>query len=326
MTTAKHRLPAEALSTMHDRAQRALEAHAVVPATFRDAFQEIAASLMATAEKYEVQTVAKLLADTDVVLSGAAGVPKPKALTPTTERAVYHQHRNVLTTLVVAAYLHGPRTSTSAQPTPAQLVAPVAQQRTSHPHRPMADDEIVLARTWALVAAHHSQKRYAATVYTVCDAGARLSELPAARHSDLCGDDEPDAFLAGGTPDRNARFLPLGTFHRSVLERTVDPRSHEDALLLAHPRGRASEAGDFTGAAATRALSAFTAALGLKHADLVPASAARWRVQHTRDTQGLDAAVEIAGTSKAAVESELGITRELKPTTQVKARGSQAAF
>lgn len=100
----------------------------------------------------------------------------------------------------------------------------------------------------------------------------------------------------------------------------------KDALLLAHPRGSASQAGDFTGAAATRALNSFTAALGLKHADLAPASAARWRVQHIRDTQGFDAAVEIAGTSKAAVESELGITRELKPTKVAKARGSQAAF
>lgn len=136
--------------------------------------------------------------------------------------------------------------------------------------------EIVLARTWALVAAHHPQKRYAATVYTICDAGARLGELPGACHSDLCGDDEPETFLAGGTPNRNARFLPLSTFHRSVLAMTVDPRSgNGDALLLARPRGGAFDAGDFTGGAATRALTSLTAALGLKHADLLPASAAR---------------------------------------------------
>ena len=191
----------------------------------------------------------------------------------------------------------------------------------------MTDDEIALARAWALVAAAYPQKRYAAAVYTVCDAGARLGELPAARHSDLYGDHEPEAFLAAGTPNRSARFLPLGAFHRSVLAQTVRPRNgDEDTLLLAHPRGSASQAGDFTGAAATRALNSFTAALGLKHADLAPASAARWRVQHTRETQGFDAAVEIAGTSKAAVEFELGITRELKPARVAKARGSQTAF
>lgn len=74
-TTIKHRLPAEALTTLHDHAQRALEAHAIVPSTFHDSFQSISASLMAAAHAHDIHTVAQLLAKADAVLSTAAKHP-----------------------------------------------------------------------------------------------------------------------------------------------------------------------------------------------------------------------------------------------------------
>jgi hypothetical protein len=186
----------------------------------------------------------------------------------------------------------------------------------------MTDDEITLARAWALVAARYPQRRYAAVSYALCDAGTRLAEIAAIRTADLLGDG-PDMLLAGGTQRRDARFLSLETFHRTVLATIADPTSARGHALLARSReDNSTNAGE----SATRALNSFTADLGLSHADLVPSSVARWRVRHAWDTQDLDAAIAVAGTSKAAVESELGITRVLKSNSTARPRASVTAM
>ena len=301
--------PVEALSTLHEYAMRALTDFDVLPARHAQPFQRVWASLMASATHAGHTTVGQLLKHQSQILQQATGLGPLTAAAPAAERNTYHQYRNTLLTVVLAGYLAG----AGSPPHPTDLVRALKHQRTGSTGRPAADDEIALARVWALLKARTTQGTVAAATYTLCDAGMRLDETKATQISDFDDPDDPALVLASGRERLAARFLPLDDFHRAALATRIAHvrRRGSDALLYAPRTSRPSATSAL--ASAINTMNRHYAEIGLDHGDLQPASISNWRVAYVWETQGKAAAKSISGMSTKAMETALGLTRQITP-------------
>lgn len=304
--------PAEALSTLDEYAMRALNDFDVLPARHVQSFQQMWAALMTSATNAGHTSVGQLLKHQRLVIQHATGLRPLMSTTPTAERTTHHQYRNTLLTGVLAAYLAG---AASPPADPKELVPALEHQRTGVMGRPAADDEIALTRVWALLRARTVQGSVAAATYALCDAGMRLDETKATQISDFDDPDGPNLVLASGRGRGRleARFLQLDDFHRAALAtRITHVRRGGGELLLYAPRtSRPTTAAAL--ASAINTMNRHYAEIGLEHGDLQPASISNWRVAFTWETQGKAAAESISGMSAKAMETALGLSRQITP-------------
>ena len=318
-------LPAEALSTLDELTRDALAINPVLPETYAEQFCQSWSSICETAHSRGIRTVGALLTRQAEVLNEIAGAPALGAHSPTRTREAYHLHRNVLLTAVLAAYLPQPTLPSRQQPKPTALVPALAHRRSAEVDRPATDDEIALARAWALIRARHAQGSFGAAIYAQCDAGVRVGEVAFVTTKHLDDVASPELLLAPGTERRAARYLELDAFHRRAFTARIQYLKPGAEHLTRHPRA-ATTSEESGRASATTSLVAFIVDLGLEHSDFPPAAIVRWRVKHTWLHQGILAASEVAGTGPQGVDSDLGLSRKLREPAPTAPKGSQAAL
>jgi len=231
MTTTRkcQTLPAEALSTVDQAARRALTRRDVLPARHHDAFWSLWDALHGEAASLGANTVSQLLKDQAKIIQRAIARNGPTQ-GPSVDREAQHLYRNTLLTVVLAAYLETPYKAA----TPTDLVPRVKDQRTSEMDRPAADDEITLARTWALLRARTVQGTVAAATYSLCDAGLRLDETKRVQLDDFDGADNPGLVLASGRPRIEPRFIALDEVNVVALAARIAHVKHQGKTSLLH--------------------------------------------------------------------------------------------
>lgn len=316
-------LPAEALSTLDSTAQAALTRLPVIPDRHEPTFWATWQSLYNTAVSLGILTVGRIVTDQARLIEATTGLKAPTKFTPTCDRDIYHLHRNTLLTVLLAAYLAQPAAKPVA---PTALVPALKCQRTSQVSRPAADDEIALARTWALLRSRTVQGTVAAATYGLCDAGMRLDETKRSRLDDFDDLNSPEVVLASGRERLAPRFVVLDEVQQQILVSRLRHVTRQGGeALLYNPRGDEASAGG-AHASAINTMNRFYRDLGLDHSDLQPGAVSNWRVEYTWSTLGMDAAKEVAGMSQQQVEGVLGLTRQLRPRPAPAARGTVKAM
>jgi hypothetical protein len=271
--------------------------HHVLPATFELTFEAALDRILEAAAEHGIRNTHALLSNYKLVLRTTTGVTNLTAHLRPAERARVHLHRNVLLTAVLGA-AHTARIDLTGI---RETVRPLTR-RTQKTDRPLTDDEIALLRTHCATSLTTPASALAATVYTLCDAGAELREVTLVTPADIDSVSTPTLVYALGNRTVQARLLPLEGFHtRSLARRLASPQVTALKKPIAY-NPRTNQAGsDQAMISAYGVTNRLLDAVGLRQPDVAPSSIRRWRIAHTHDTQGVAAAIQIAGCKPDAV-------------------------
>lgn len=293
------------------------DSYGLVPSTHRHQLDTVMDDLLAAARQNAFYDLQEVLEHWKRLVALAARLPhealtKPDSLEEA-DRA--HLYRNTLLTLVVAALAGHPRT------TPKQVAAtmPSMGPRSDVTSRAHTDDEILLLRTWTLHMSLCGDKnsRRTAAVYGQIDAGLSAGETTEVRpdhvifENDLVDDGHPTYGLirAGGLRGVDARDIDLATFNSHLIRNHINGANLTHRKLLTYwPR---HELADQTERYAKGCASVITAMngireqAGLHHDDTAASSITEWRVRHTLETQGYDAALKISGRERTCLNDRL---------------------
>lgn len=219
-----------------------------------------------------------------------------------------HQHRNLVLVLALAAASSYGASFTGILAAKTK----VNGSRTRTTGRPMTDDEILLLRMTVLLTSRDKPAAPEVIAYTLTDAGQCPAETSLLTAEDLDDLTAPTEVYTDNNDQLAARLLPLDTFNRLLLSRATDTlvRSSKplDGYLIYTPRGTIHDPVALKTSATVSAHRRFANLLtdtGLAHTDVTGAGIRSWRVQTALDTDGIDAALDIAGLPCTAT----GITR-----------------
>lgn len=217
-----------------------------------------------------------------------------------------HAYRNLALAVAVLAASTVAVTSAATHPDAVYAHTVKLARRSFLTRRPLADDEIVLCRVAAHLAALEDPRDHTATIYTLIDAGLVPGETTHFKIDDLDEPELPRLLLAAGNAQVASRFLELDPFTTVILSRHVDhalraghspntpltykPRAPKSADKQQHQPGSISAT-----ASAQRIIDRFIGHLGLPTGDITASSITQWRVAHTIATQGVQAALAISG-------------------------------
>lgn len=265
--------------------------HHVLPETFASTFDDTLARILKVAADHKLLTMDAVLSKYQLVLRVATGVTNLTARLSLDQRARVHLHRNVLLTAALGAAYVARIDLTGIR----EAVHPLTR-RTQKTDRPLTDDEIALLRSHCVIGLAAPATALAATLYTLCDAGEELREATQVTPADVDSREAPTIVNALGRRRLAARVLPLEDFHTQALARRLaTPQTSADDKPIAY-NPRTNQAGsDEAMISAYGVVNRLLDAVGLRHPDVAPSSIRRWRIAHTHDTQGVAAAIEVAG-------------------------------
>lgn len=257
--------------------------------------------LRTSAANLGIKTMGALCSKIETLLRHSAHVDQVTTAHPTRIADPLHRQRNIALAWAMAC-----AQSLDKKADPIVKLFPTLPARTAGGERAHTDDEIMLLRVNALDALRRAGGNKAAGVYAMVDAGATPAESTAITRNefDAADDSGPTCMLIPRSNVHIAeRLVDLDSFAVHVLTRV---------LRWGRDRGRAAMspiAYDYSGGARDADSASVSAMLrrqhkrvGIGHADTVPSSTRRWRIQATFDQQGLDAAIEIAGQSATQLD------------------------
>lgn len=211
-------------------------------------------------------------------------------------------------------------------------------RRSTLMRRPLEDDEIVLSRVAAHLAARENLRDHAATIYTLTAAGLVPGETTHVTIDDADDPEMPQLLLAAGNAHIASRFIALDPFATHTLGRHFQQalRAGHDlkAPLTYTPRvrkkGEKHQPGSvFATASAQRIIDRFLQQLRLPTGDITASSVTQWRVACTLKSEGPKAALEVSGrTNMEAMFRALGATRsqpDQRPVDDVSFAATAAA-
>ncbi|WP_210503025.1 site-specific integrase [Nocardioides xinjiangensis] len=280
-------------------------------------------ALLADLEELFVEhqiTTLELAANGARVLGIAAGIEDTAVsryhATEVAERL--HAYRNLMVAIAALAASTIETSSPGTDPATVYAHAVRLTRRTVQVRRAFADDEVVLFRVAAYLAATSDPRHHTAAVYTLLDAGLVPGETTAVRIDDSDDAEQPTELLAAGNAHLKSRFVHLDPFTRFVLSRHLQHalRAGFDPTtpLLYTPQNRGKDThqpgSPSATASAQRCIDRFIAQLGLPTGDITASSITQWRVGATLLSHGSDTAWALSGrSSKEAMWRALGATR-----------------
>lgn len=320
--TLKHVPAAEGIARLRELDQ----AHGIIPASARASIEAALSRIEAVLLENAVTTL-ELATNPSRVLSILTGVAQNKVTQyhPTEVADRLHIYRNL--TLAVAVLAADTIQADSPATSPAAIYSNSVKlaRRSVHTRRPFADDEIVLCRVAAHLAALVDPRDQTATIYTYLDAGLVPGETTHVTIEDHDEPESPQHLLAAGNAQLAARFIQLDQFAAHTLTRHIDhalrARHSWTAPLTYTPRlrkdGTRHQPGSTSATASAQGtIDRFLEQLRLPTGDITASSITQWRVASTLASQGINAAWAVSGrTSVAAMYRALG-TVSAQPVTR----------
>jgi hypothetical protein len=268
----------------------------------------------------------ELAADSARILGIVAGVPANQVTqyhrSETAEPL--HAYRNLILAIATLAAATIGVVSPATAPGTIYAHSVKLARRSTQTRRPFTDDEIVLCRVAAYLAAQTSPRNHTSFIYTLVEAGMVPGESTHTRIDDFDDPEMPMQLLAAGNGHLAARFLTLDTFARHITSRhmALALRAGYDARspLTYKPRDRGAKTHESGSASATasaqRVLDRFIDELRLPTGDITASSITQWRVASTLEHQSFEQALAVSGRKKMdAMLRALGTTRRA-PTTR----------
>ncbi len=248
------------------------------------------------------------------VLQAITGVSRLDRVQPQDVADILHLHRNVLLTLLIAtARTYGGPTNDICALVPRLHVRSGGSRATRLFH----DDEIVLARTFALSTLDNDPRHHAALSYALVEAGMTPGETTHITTGDLVGyDGQVELIDARGNHTIRRRTLPADYFAKAVLTQARAAsiragRTGNEPLVYSFKK-------NLPGTPAATAsiqtnLNRWLTKIGLKHIDTTTNSIRAWRVRHAHSIS-TDLGYEISGFTPGRHDSRLAELIDLRPT------------
>ncbi len=267
----------------------------LIPETGRAETAAALDRLTASANKLGIGNMGGLCRNIATVLQHASQIAKITGPLRTVDADRLHDLRNTALAWAIGCVL---TLDQKAQPVTA--VFPTLWARTTRRERPRTNDEILLLRAAVLDRLRRAKGVKCAGVYAMVDAGAAPAETTAITPKDF------DADLDGQPPT----FMLIPHFTAAIEDRAVNLDRFASYVLgqvLDHTQAEGTRSGapitytsrnggpNAPSASVSKQLANLAETVGLRHADTVPASIRRWRIQTVFDHQGIDAATSIAG-------------------------------
>lgn len=288
-----------------DQLRRLHEAYDIIPAT-------AAATIEPRLEALEVvlrrnnTSVLDLASNQAATLSVLTGIPQGNLTQyhATQSANEVHSYRNVaLAVAALAASTVGvPSAATHPQTVYAHSIK--LARRSPLMRRPFEDDEVVLCRVAAHLAARENPRDHAATIYTLTDAGLVPGETTHVTIEDVDDPEMPQVLLAAGNAQIAARFIELDRFTTHTLGRHIEqalraghaPKAPLTYAPRARKNGEKHQSGSVSAtASAQRIIDRFLEQLRLPTGDITATSITQWRVATTLKSQGVQAAWAASG-------------------------------
>ncbi|WP_457189577.1 hypothetical protein [Nocardioides sp. P5_E3] len=287
----------------------------LVPSTHRSQFAATVEDLLAAARTNSFSDLNEVIAHSRWLVALAARMPEEALAKPDSleEADRAHLYRNTLLTLVVAALAGHPGTPNDVGAKMAAL-----GQRTPSALRAHTDDEILLLRMWVLHMSLCGDKNSCRTaaVYGEIDAGLNAGETTEIEpehvtfESDLVVDGSSSSgwIEAPGLRGVANRDIELNTFNSHLIRNHIhaaDLTKHKH--LTYWPRNEYKDAERYAKGCASviTAMNTIRKHAGLHHTDTAASSITEWRIRHTRDTQGYDAALKLSGRNSTCLNGRL---------------------
>lgn len=347
-TTKKTKTPkvalSESLRTISategiDQLRRLHQAYGVIPTTATDAIEPALDELEVVLRRNDV-TALDLAARPGPTLSILSGIPQGQL---TQYHATYdanrvHAYRNLALAVAALAASTIAVASPATHPETVYAHAIRLARRSTQMRRPFEDDEIVLSRVAAHLAARENPRDHAATIYTLTDAGLVPGETTHVSIDDADDAEMPQLLLAAGNAHIAARFIDLDPFATHTLGRHIqhalraghDPKAPLTYTPRVRKTGPKHQPGSVSAtASAQRIIDRFLEQLRLPTGDITASSITQWRVASLLESQGVDAALAMSGRSnKDAMFRALGTTRtqpDQRPVDDVSFAAAAAA-
>lgn len=275
----------------------------IIPATAVDVLSEL--DRLAELFGHQSLSVLDLVRSQAHVLQMATGVEASALMQyhPSTVADRLHTVRNLI--VAVAAAAAATITSGSPHTSPAAVYANSIKlaRRSHHVRRPFTDDEIVLCRVAAHLAARDNSRDHVATTYALIDSGLVPGETTHVRPDDFDDCELPQFVLAAGNGHLQARFVFLDRFTSHTVGRHLEAAGRaglsSNAPLVYNGRTNQSGSSSAT-ASAQRKIDRFFEQLRLPTGDITASSITQWRVATVLNTQGPAAAQTLSGRSGLA--------------------------
>jgi hypothetical protein len=236
---AKHPLSPSLRSVKLAEARQALSdldsRDGVIPPAARANMAKAVADVLGAADAIGIDNAYNLVRHQSQLLTVLTGVPKPTEFHKTSVAEGLHTYRNVTVALVAAA------AHFAGAPTDAVYRDSVRlRARTHQSHRPLFDDEVLLARVHAATESLFAPTSPRASIYAMTDAGLVPGETTSVTLNDLDDPAEPTDLKAPGNQHIKGRHLPMDAFAQTVLGRraaaALTKGTSPDSPLTYRPR------------------------------------------------------------------------------------------
>jgi hypothetical protein len=255
----------------------------------------------------------ELAANSARILGIVAGVPANQVSqyhrTETAEPL--HAYRNLILAIAALAATTIRVASPATAPETIYAHSIKLARRSTQVRRPFTDDEIVLCRVAAYLAAQASPRNHTSFIYALVDTGLVPGETTHARIDDFDNPEMPMQLLTAGNAHLAARFLTLDPFTRYIASRHMELALRADhnprSPLTYNPRDRGDDThtpgSKSAVASAQRILDRLLGELRLPTGDITASSITQWRIAITLEHQGVEAAHAVSG--RGSVEAML---------------------
>jgi hypothetical protein len=251
------------------------------------------ADVLGAADAIGIENAYNLVRHQSQLLTVLTGVPKPTEFHKTSVAEGLHTYRNVTVALVAAA------AHFAGAPTDAVYRDSVRlRARTHQSHRPLFDDEVLLARVHAATESLFAPTSPRASIYAMTDAGLVPGETTSVTLNDLDDPAEPTDLKAPGNQHIKGRHLPMDAFAQTVLGRraaaALTKGTSPDSPLTYRPRTNLPGTPAAT-ASAQGILDRMLAELDLANSDVTASSITLWRIHTVWAHQGEHLALQVSG-------------------------------